>query len=156
MGSRVEYSYSTEGADLLKAALRNIADKDLRTEVNGPIRDAAVGTAERVVVPALKRAAMSGPPQARITAQNIKVRRDRFPKVEIANKSSKFRPQRSPGDRPTFSAIYWGSIKGGPSGRFGHSSGDLWVGPALRFCAPVAMAEHEKAITQMLAERGLL
>lgn len=156
MGNRVEYSYSTQGADLLKEALRNISDKDLRTEVNGPIREAAISTAERVVVPALKRAAMSGPPQARITAQNIKVRRDRFPKVEIANKSSKFRQQRSPNDRATFSAIYWGSVRGGPSGKFGHSSGDLWVGPALRYCAPVAMAEHEKAVTMMLAERGLL
>lgn len=156
MGNRVEYSYSTQGADLLKEELRNISDKDLRTEVNGPIREAAISTAERVVVPALKRAAMSGPPQARITAQNIKVRRDRFPKVEIANKSSKFRQQRSPNDRATFSAIYWGSVRGGPSGKFGHSSGDLWVGPALRYCAPVAMAEHEKAVTMMLAERGLL
>lgn len=156
MGSKVEYSYSTEGADLLKEALRNISDKDLRTEVNGPIRDAAVKTATNVVVPALKRAAMSGPPQARITAQNIKVRRDRFPKVEIVNRSSNFRPKRSPNDRPAFGAIYWGSVRGGPSGKFGHSSGDLWVGPALRYCAPVAMAEHERAVTVMLAERGLL
>ena len=142
------------GFEVLSAALRKVP-KEMRTEVNGPIRQAAKEVASQIVIPQLRRAAGSGPPQARITAQPARPRSDRWPKVIIGGLSSNFRPPRSPGDSPRYGAIFWGSVKGGSS-RFGSRQGDLWVGPAIKSAGPRAVQVHQKYLTQLLAKEGLL
>lgn len=151
---KAQFTIEAEGFDALNAALRDVP-RELRTDVNGELREAASAVVSRTLIPALRRSASTYPPQAKITATNIVPRRDRWPAAEVRNAAGQFRPRRSPGDANRFGAIYWGSIKGGGP-KFGGREGDFWIGPAVKAAGPAAVREHEAAIAQLLARKGLL
>ena len=165
MPKRAELSVKAEGFDVLMDSVKRISDKEIRTEKNGQMRLAAKRVAGTLVVPALRMAAYGSgaPPQAKITASTARPRSDRWPKVLMGDKAGYFRtPRKSKhsrggrGDQPRYGAVFWGSVKGGPSGKFGTGTGDLWVGDAVRRVLPVAAKVHQQHVTRMLAKEGLL
>ena len=149
------FAVEFDGVDEVVFALRS-AQRELRgTSKQSEIYKVGIRTIKRTALPALRLSAQSGdaPPQARITSQNWKANRDRFPRAELENKAGFFRDKRSRKDAPRFGAIYWGSIKGGA--KFGGPAGP-WIDRTIERIAPMVQANYQKGLVRLLKDAGLL
>lgn len=136
-------------------------EKDLRTDINNDIRDAAQKCAT-VLAQDLMQASAFGPPQAALVASTIKVRRDRQPKVVIGGKKKVGRRGTGAG------VLVWGSEHGssGAPDRDGtirnrfvkpRNMSGYWIKPTVdRFIDSKAYQEFYGAVTQILLRNGLI
>lgn len=127
----------------------NDLEDSLKRQTNGRLRDAA-NVASTQLVRALKAAAAGAQtPQAKIVAETVEVKRDRFVAVSIGG-------AKPVGHRGTPAyQILWGSERGGRN--FGASAGGrYWIEPTVtRFHEGPAQQAYMLAVHQILNDAGL-
>ena len=150
MARQSQWTYTSEGADVVFEAMRG-ASKELRTTVNGYLRQAGMESAD-IVVAQVRRAAGSAPAQAGPVATTATARRDRYPKVVVGGR------RRVTSSGAPAGAILWVAERGGPHApapRLGYPSG-YFIQPAVLAATPKAVQVHERAVTQTLIKHRLI
>jgi hypothetical protein len=150
MARRSQWTYTSEGADAVFDAMRS-ASGEMRTTVNGYLRQAAMQSAD-IVVAQVRRAAGSAPAQAGPVATTAAARRDRYPKVVVGGS------RRVTSSGAPAGAIMWVAERGGrkaPAPRLSYPSG-YFIQPAVLAATPKATQVHEKAVTQILLKNRLI
>lgn len=131
-------------------------ERDLRSNANAELRDAA-GEASSGLVLALRQAAASGPPVARRVAASAKVKRDRVPAVQIGGRAKVGRAG------AIAAVLVWGSERGPASGasvnRFGvgRNEAGYWIAPTVeRFGSSRALETYKRAVYSIMRKWGLV
>ena len=146
MGRARAFEVSVDTEDVYDFLRRlNRLPKDLRTDQNGRLRDAALQAADRLA--GQLRSGGVGAPQAPRVASTARTKRDRLPKVMVGGA----RKVTSRGTKA--GAIMWGSNNGGRN----FPGAAPWINQgADRFARSGAPALYYRALTQVLRQNGLL
>ena len=146
MGRSRAFAVSVDTDDAMTFVRRlNRLPKDLRTEENGRLRDAALATSDRLA--SRLRSSGVGAPQAARVATTARPRRDRLPKVMVGGS------KRVTSRGTKAGAILWGSNNGGRN----FPGATPWINQSVdRFAQSDAPAAFYAALTQVLRENRLL
>jgi len=147
---RGSYNLYIDEVDVMALLKRiNNVEQELRKDINGRIRDAAVKTSEALAQD-LRQGSAGGTPQAPLVAQTIRVRRDRIPKVAIGGR-------KRVGHRKTVAGkLLFGSERGGKN--FARpAGGNYWIKPTVdAFIESNSQRAYFQALTEILRSEGLL
>ena len=161
MASKADYFVTVTGDEELRWALNKAARELRNTDKRAEIYKLGPRIVKRVAIPEIKleasRHTPGVPPQAHITAQNVKAKAGRYPKMEFENKAGAFRDKRSKKDANRYGAIYWGSLFGDKynTTRFGGPAAQ-WVDRVTRRITPRVHHEYRKGTAELLRKAKLL
>lgn len=124
-------------------------EKDLRKEANAELRAGAKKAAAELVTRLVSAAGSSPTPQARLLADTVKVKSDRFPTVTIGG-TKKVGRHGTPAAR-----LQWGSERGGAN--FGApAGGSYWIAPTVAaYATSGAIAVFRRSLFELSRRYGV-
>lgn len=137
-----------EGVAETIRAMRGI-EKDLQKEANAELRAGAKKAAGELVVRLVAAAGSSPTPQARLLAETVKVKSDRFPTVSIGG-TKKVGRHGTPAGR-----LRWGSEHGGQNFA-APAGGQYWIAPTVAaYAASGAIAVFRRSLYELVKRYGV-